>query len=457
MHPNMIRDLLRPVNARDFSWLTFGGRTCPLETAKFHHLAGMLYLCYCVSLWSLSAPASAERASLVADLDSGMVLHANNARLPSFPASLTKLMTLYLLFEAIEANRISLQENLTVSAEAARQPPVTLGLKPGATITVEEVLLALILQSANDAAAVAAASLSDNEAAFAQMMNAKARELGMLDSVFRNASGLPHPEQVSTARDMAILAQALQQRFPQYFPLFSRRSFQYRGRTFNSHNRFLSGYAGAQGMKTGFTCNAGYNLVSAVERDGRHLIGVILGAPNAEQRDAQMAKLLNEAFALKAREDTASPPTSTPTSTRTPTLASLVDASDQGAHELPNGDAIADTCTGKVEGVQVGNVSGWSLTLGTQKEPGQARALAAKIIRAYRGKLKGGRPLAIATFHGKLSYRAAITGLERENSIAACRYMREKKQYCVVMPPAVARMNVERGRSALARARRLNQ
>jgi D-alanyl-D-alanine carboxypeptidase len=417
----------------------------PMATATLHQIAGILCLFYCVGLLSFAAPASAERASLVADLDSGVVLHANNARLPSFPASLTKLMTSYLVLEALASNRISLQEDLTVSAEAARQPPVTLGLHPGWTITVEEMLLALILRSANDAAAVAAESLADSDAAFAEMMNTKAKELGMVDSVFRNASGLPHPEQVTTARDMAILAQALHQHFPQYFPLFSRRSFQYRGRTFNTHNSFLKGYRGAQGLKTGFTCYAGYNLVSVVERDGRRLIGVILGAHNAEERDAQTAKLLNDAFARDARE------------VASLTLASLVDASDQGAHEPPNADAIADSCTGKVEGVRVDDVSGWSLTVGTRKQPYQARALAARIIQRYRRQLKGGRPLAIPAFHGMLSYRAAITGLKRENSLAACRYMQKKQQYCMVMPPAVARTNVERGRSALTRARKLKQ
>jgi len=415
-----------------------------MATAKFHHIAGVLCL-YCAGLLSVAAPAAAERASLVADLDTGIVLYANKARLPSFPASLTKLMTIYLLFEALASNRISLQESLPVSAEAARQQPVKLGLQPGWSITVEEVLLALILRSANDAAAVAAERLAGGETSFAETMNAKAEELGMIDSVFRNASGLPHSEQVTTARDMAILAQALQQHFPQYIPLFSRRSFQYRGRSLDTHNSFLNGYRGAKGLKTGFTCKAGYNLVSAVERDGRRLIGVILGANNGRQRDAQMVKLLDEAFAQKPREHTPS------------TLASLVEANNQGANELPNRHAIADTCTGKGEAAGVGDVSGWSLAVGTKQGVYAARALAAKIIRKYRRQLQGGRPLAIPTFHGVLSYRATITGLKRENSIAACRYMRKKEQYCMVMPPAVGRMNVETGRNALARARKLKQ
>ena len=416
-----------------------------MATDTLRRAAGILCLLHAVGMSGFAAPAMAERASLVADLDGGIVLHANKARLTSFPASLTKLMTLYLLFEALESNRVSLQQKWTVSAEAERQSPVKIGLQSGWTITVEEVLLALIIRSANDAAAVAAESLAGSEAAFVEAMNAKAKELGMIDSVFRNASGLPHLEQVTTARDMAILARALQKDFPQYFQLFSRRSFQYRGRSFNTHNSFLSGYEGARGLKTGFTCNAGYNLVSSVERDGRRLIGVILGERNPGRRNAEMAKLLNEAFDRKIGEETPL------------TLASLVEASDQGAHELPNRDAIADACTGKGEGMRIGKVSGWSLTVGTKKRAHQARALATKSIQKYRRQLKGGRPLAIPTLQGVLSYRASITGLKRENAMSACRYMQKKKQYCVVMPPAVGRMNVEKGRIALKRARKLSQ
>ena len=185
-----------------------------MATNKLHQIAGMLYLSCVLMLWNLPTPARAERASLVADLDSGIVLHAKNARLKSFPASLTKLMTLYLLFEALESKHIRLQQKWTVSDAAARQQPVKLGLQSGWTISVEEVLLALIIRSANDAATVAAESLAGSEAAFAVRMNTKAKALGMVDSVFSNASGLPHPEQVSTARDMALLAQALQQDHP---------------------------------------------------------------------------------------------------------------------------------------------------------------------------------------------------------------------------------------------------
>lgn len=415
-----------------------------VSTYGLRSLAGILYLLGSVSLSIFSAPASAERASLIADLDGGVVLHASNARLTSFPASLTKLMTLYLLFEALESNRITLQDKLTVSAKAARQQPIKLGLKSGWTITVEEVLLALIIRSANDAATVAAESLGGGEAAFAEMMNTKTKELRMVDSVFRNASGLPHSEQVTSARDMALLAQALQNDFPQYFHLFSRRSFKYRNRSFNTHNNFLTSYKGAQGLKTGFTCHAGYNLVSAVERDGRRLIGVILGERNAGQRNAQMKKLLDEAFAREIGKETPL------------TLESLVDANDQGAQELPNRGFIADICNGKGGAARVGKVTGWSLTVGTKKRFNQARALAAKRIQKYRRQLKGGRPLAIPTFQGVLSYQAVVTGLKRENALAACRYMLKKGRYCVAMPPAVGRMNVKRGRIALKRARKRN-
>ena len=241
---------------------------------------------------SRSGLAAADYAAIVVDAESGAVLESHAATARWYPASLTKVMTVYLAFEAIEAGTLRLDEALTVSEHAAAQPATELGLGKGETITVEETILAVILQSANDAAVVLAERLGGSEAKFAELMTAKAAALGMVRTQFRNASGLPDAEQVTTARDMAVLAMALLRNFPQYYHFFSTTSFSYGGHTFGTINGILSRYAGADGIKTGFTCGSGYNLIASAQRDGRRLIGVLLGSHTNFERHTEMGRLL---------------------------------------------------------------------------------------------------------------------------------------------------------------------
>jgi D-alanyl-D-alanine carboxypeptidase len=244
-----------------------------------------------------SAPASSivtnpQYAAIVVDANTGDVLHAANADSLRHPASLTKIMTLYLLFEQLDAGKIRLDTPLTVSAHASAQAPSKLGLKPGQTITVEDAIKALVTKSANDVAVVVAEALAGSEEDFARQMTRKARALRMSKTVYRNASGLPDDEQVTTARDQALLALAIQDRFPRYYKYFSTRTFSFRGRSMANHNRLLGRVEGVDGIKTGYIRASGFNLVTSVRRGNRHIVATVLGGKSAGQRDARMRELI---------------------------------------------------------------------------------------------------------------------------------------------------------------------
>jgi D-alanyl-D-alanine carboxypeptidase len=413
-----------------------------MDTARLNNT--VVTVCYCavvcIAVLSSAMPAFAERASLVIDADSGAVLYAKNARLQSFPASLTKLMTVYLIFEAMESKQLTLADQLHVSAAAARMPNVRLGLKQGQTITLQEVMLAMIVRSANDAAVVAAERMAGSEPAFANLMNAKTKTLGMSDTVFRNASGLPHPGQITSARDMAILARALMTDYPQYYSSFSARTFQYLGKTFNSNNNFTNSVSDIQGLKTGFTCHAGYNLVASVEKNGRRLIGVILGERNLRRRDARMSKILKQAFTLENIDN------------KIFTINDLAIEVSQGTRQGPNKKAIADVCVIGSKAAAFARASGWGLVLGVRKNPKEALALSRQTMRQYSKTLRTGRPQAIPFLRGVLVNRACITDLKQESATAACRQLRKRDQYCIVINPKVVRRYVAKGHMALERA-----
>ncbi len=235
-------------------------------------------------------------ASIVEDASTGSVLSEANPDAPRHPASLTKLMTLYMTFEALRDRRITRDTMVPISAEAAATPPSKLGLIPGGRLTVEEAILALVTKSANDAAAALGELLGGDEARFAQMMTLRARALGMSRTVFRNASGLPDPDMWTTARDLAVLARHILTDFPNEYGYFSTPSFVYHGRVILNHDHMLQTYPGADGMKTGFTDASGHNLVTSAKREGVRLVGVVLGAASNPERDIHMASLLNDGF-----------------------------------------------------------------------------------------------------------------------------------------------------------------
>jgi D-alanyl-D-alanine carboxypeptidase len=233
-------------------------------------------------------------AAIVLDVNSGTVLHSANPDELRHPASLTKIMTLYLLFEQLEAGKLRLDTQLSVSEHAAIQAPTKLGLKPNQTIAVEDAIGGLVTKSANDAAVVIAEALAGDEREFAEQMTRKAHALGMSRTVYRNASGLPDDEQVTTARDQALLGHVIQERFPSYYHYFAMSSFTYHGQTMRNHNHLLGQVEGLDGIKTGYTQASGFNLVSSVRRNNRHIVAVVLGGASASTRDARMRSLIEE-------------------------------------------------------------------------------------------------------------------------------------------------------------------
>lgn len=233
-------------------------------------------------------------SSIIVDGNSGATLTSNNPDASRHPASLTKIMTLYLLFEKLDAGKIKLDTEMEVSEHASRQAPTKLGLRPGQTIKVEDAIKGLVTRSANDASVVIAEAIAGDEDDFAKLMTRKARALGMTKTVYRNASGLPNDDQVTTARDQSTLGRAIQDRFPRYYRYFSTTAFYYRGNSIRNHNRLLGNVEGVDGIKTGYTRASGFNLVTSMRRGNRHLVGVVLGGRSGGSRDAIMRNLLAE-------------------------------------------------------------------------------------------------------------------------------------------------------------------
>jgi D-alanyl-D-alanine carboxypeptidase len=245
-------------------------------------------------------------ADIVVDDKSGLVLHQVSADEPRHPASLTKIMTLYLLFEQLEAGKLGLDTELPISSRAALQNPTKLGLKANQTIKVEDAIKGLVTKSANDAAVVVAEAIGGSEEEFANLMTAKAGALGMLGTIYVNASGLPAEAQITTARDQAVLGRAIQHRFPVYYQYFATPSFRYKGAEMRNHNNLLGQVKGVDGIKTGYTEASGYNLTSSVRRDEKHIVAVVLGGTSNGARDARMRQLI-EAHILQASTQRTAP------------------------------------------------------------------------------------------------------------------------------------------------------
>lgn len=239
------------------------------------------------------------QTSLIVDGSSGKILHSRNARKTIYPASLTKVMTLYLVFEALESGKISLNQKFYVSSNATKALPLKLYLKKGDRIAVRDVIPALIIKSANDVARVVAENIAGSEKRFARLMTIRARQLGMKNTTFTNASGWHDPKQVTTAVDLAKLSIAIKRDFPQYYHFFNKTSFKYKGKTINGHNRVTATYPGAEGLKTGFHTPAGCNLITVATRGNKSLVGVVTGRKSSAIRDKKMVELLDQHFGVR--------------------------------------------------------------------------------------------------------------------------------------------------------------
>ena len=294
-------------------------------------------------LAGFTAPANANSkyAAYVVHAHSGDVLFDRYSNKRLYPASLTKMMTLYLLFDEIEAGRLTLDSELTVSAQAAGQPPSKLGIKKGKKIKVETAIEALVVKSANDVAVVVAESISGSEWRFAKKMTQKARQLGMSRTTFRNASGLPNRKQITTARDMATLARRLMSDHPEYWHYFSTKSFAWNGRTYRTHNSLVRSFEGADGLKTGYTRRSGYNLATTVKRGDHHLVGIVLGGRSGRTRDAHMRQILTNGFASIKKKPTliAALHREKPAPRMKPTLVAKLE-SERNAPTLASNDAL---------------------------------------------------------------------------------------------------------------------
>jgi D-alanyl-D-alanine carboxypeptidase len=278
-----------------------------IRTGARHGLRWGMFGFVAAALFTISSDPShaAPYADIVVDANSGTVLHSTNPDAQRHPASLTKIMTLYLLFEQLEAGKLKLDSQLQVSKEAAGQMPTKLGLKPGSTLAVEDAIKGMVTRSANDAAVVVAEAIAGDEDAFARLMTRKAQALGMSRTVYKNASGLPDSNQVTTARDQSTLGRAVQERFPRYYKYFSIRTFTFRGQSIGNHNHLLGRVEGVDGIKTGYVNASGFNLVTSVHRGNRYLVAVVMGGGSAGSRDAKMRDLINDKIAQASVKRTA--------------------------------------------------------------------------------------------------------------------------------------------------------
>lgn len=396
---------------------------------------------------TIPAPAHAKYASLVIDANSGAVLEALNADARTYPASLTKMMTLYLTFDALRSGRLEKNQRIGVSYHASIQPPSKLDLTPGTTLTVEQAILALTVKSANDVAVVLAEAIGGTEARFAQLMTQKARQLGMRQTVFRNASGLPNPSQVTSARDMATLARALVRDYPQYYHYFSAREFTFQGTTIPTHNHVLVNYDGADGLKTGYIHASGFNLVTSAVRNGRRLIGVVLGGQTSSQRDHQMMRLLDIGFAkenqirqagdahpLPKLSSVAAQPSTQPNSQPTTEVEADEAPVEPSAVLTP---AIAASSDDSAGGEM--REANWGIQVGAYGRIGLAQQAAAKA--QHLTKLLSDAVVSIghAKVGGTKIYRARLVGLSEDQARMACVYIHHHKGQCLLVPPSSER------------------
>jgi len=384
--------------------------------------------------------------SIVIDVETDQVLSQVNADAITYPASLTKMMTLYLTFEALNAGRLQLGQYLPVSYEAASRAPTKLGLRPGESVAVQDLILGLVTRSANDAASVLAEGLGGSDSAFAEQMSRKARQIGMTSTVYRNASGLPDPDQYTTARDEAQLALALYRDFPREYRYFATRQFYFRGNVIHNHNHLLDWYEGADGIKTGYIGASGFNLAASAVRNGHRLIGVIMGGPTAGTRDREMAALLDQGFqevgagtTMVAHRDVPQPAVAeaeqapSPTPREKPGMISKA-ASRLAAHLSPLSKAEAAPLVHEQHTQPAGEH--WSIQLGAfHAETAAVKAAhAAASVAGAKGK-----PLQIvepAKADKERLYRVRLLNFTPQEAWSACVALHKKKIECSVVPVA---------------------
>lgn len=411
-----------------------GGTSAPqsLAASIYVRLAAVLLLVAC--MLAAAGMARAQDATLVLDANTGDILYAYQEDDQLHPASLTKMMTLYMAFEALRKHILKPDQALKVSPHAASQRPSRLGLKAGATIKAEDAILALITKSANDAAAVLAEAMADAESDFARAMTRNARKLGMADTVFRNASGLHEDGQVTTARDMAKLAMALLRDHPDYYKQFATRSFSWHGRRYANHNPLLSSYKGADGIKTGYIRQSGYNLVGSAERNGQRVIAVVLGSKTPSIRDWTITTLLDYGFEQIAGNPSIKESRSLPYITNPMGEKALRVAVRSAAKPTVSRNKPGASAAPKTRQVSSTVGKGWAVQVGAYPSTPPAED-AARRAKAKIPDLLGGTRLSLpqTTRGGFRFYRARLIGLTESQARTACRRLANHAIPCLAV------------------------
>lgn len=386
-------------------------------------------------------------AHIVVDSSTGRVISQQNADASLHPASLTKIMTMLMVFDALDSKKIKLSSRVLISSHAAKMPPSKIGLKAGKTISVEDAIKALSTKSANDISVALGEKLGGSESRFAKMMTAKAREIGMTKTNFTNASGLHHSRQLSSARDMAKLAIYIMRTYPHYYHYFSIKKFEYDGKVHSSHNRLMNTYPGMDGMKTGFIRQSGFNLVSTAKRGNTRLIGVIFGGKTANSRNTQMASLLDRGFGRGAynadNSDNITPyrppnrsqqnvPAQKPILTLSPpSLPPKPFENNQGqtANLLKK-----PTITYENEQPNLSPSPGsWAIQIGAFQDRVSTDQVLYRALKSLPAPLNRGNPVVVPlrTADASWVFRARIAGYSREQAIQACRYLDD----CLTISP----------------------
>jgi len=376
---------------------------------------------------------SPPTAAIVVDAKTGKVLFAENPDAPRHPASVTKVMTLYLLFEQLDRGKMTLSTELKVSAHAQRQAPSKLGVSAGDTITVEDAIKALVTRSANDVASVIAENIGGTESNFAQLMTRKARAIGMSHTVYKNASGLPDPGQITTARDLATLGRAVQSRFPKYYPYFATRSFNYEGEVIGNHNHLLGRIEGVDGIKTGFTRTSGFNLLTSAKLDGHHIVGVVMGGRTGPSRDNTMARLVQTylpkssvtgSMPVMADADTDAKPLTT--GSVNPRIVPPADIA-----QIKSQDSKPQDTKTATKAVAKAKPPTWMVMVGDANTSKEAAAMMGRAKKQSKGILaKADSGMVTVKSRIKTTYLARFNGLSEHDALAACKNLKGSGLSC---------------------------
>ena len=387
---------------------------------------------FAASIGPVEARAAPRYAAMAVDAHSGRVLFSRNADAQRYPASLTKIMTLYMLFGLMAKGKVSHDTAFVVTPNAAGQAPSKVGFKPGQTIRAIDAIHILVTKSANDVAVVVAENVGGTEANFARMMTQKAREIGMTRTTFKNASGLPNPGQVTTARDMITLSLRLIRDYPQYYRVFKTKYFRYRGKRYRNHNRLLFSHKGTDGIKTGYIRASGFNLVSSVRQGDKHVVAVVFGGKSSKSRNAHMRRLLQRTMRTAVAHS--GPRRSPPLPDRNPiVIASAVPAQPidlASFYAYPTEEASTDRGVGSRSPAR----GDFHVQVGAYSSPGEASATLKRVKSAAPDLLAGHEPITQPYRKPKRQlYRARFAGFTKSSARSACSKLKQRDINCIIM------------------------